>query len=183
MHGLPHLIAILLIVTQVSGCSLLDLLLGSGFEPDPDEPLPFPTAEATFTTGAATIALGDETIVLDEVLDGSSVSEFGYSVTWENEDGWYLQVYGYPEDLGVPGGGASVSLHLIQDSEHLVVLDPSRCITTTDGVGDTGITGTVTCRGLQWGDFFSSYLGGIGGFPKPIESTDPFDAEISFEAH
>ena len=182
MHGLPHLLAVAAIVTQVGGCSVLDLLLGVGPEPlDPDEPFPLPTAEATFSTGSATIELDGETVVLDELIEDSSFGEFGWSVTWENDDGWYLQLSGFPEDLGLPGGGAYLSLHRVQGSEHLTILDPSRCVTTTDTAGADGITGSATCRGLQWIDYFASYPAG-GGFPKPIDGQEPFDAEIAFEA-
>jgi hypothetical protein len=182
VHGLPHLFAVAAIVTQVGGCSVLDLLLGVGPEPfDPGEPFPFPTAEATFSTGSATLELDGETVVLDEVLEDSGLGEFGFTVTWENDDGWYLQLSGFPDELDFPGGGAYLSLHRLQDNEHLVVVDPSRCVTTIDASGADGVTGTATCRGLEWTDFFASYP--LSGVPKPIEGQEPFDAEISFEAN
>jgi hypothetical protein len=182
VHGLPHLLAVAAIVTQVGGCSVLNLLLGGGPEPfDPDEPFPFPTAEATFSTGSATIELEGETVVLDEVLEDSGLGEFGFTVTWENDDGWYLQLSGFADELDFPGGGAYLSLHRLQDNEHLVIVDPSRCVTTIDASGEDGVTGSATCRGLQWTDFFASYPL-AGGFPKPIEGQEPFDAEITFEA-
>ena len=182
MHGLPHVLAVGLIVTQVSGCSLLDLFLGGGPDPlDPGEPFPFPSAEAPLTTCTATIDMNGETVLLDDLLTGSGASEFGYTVTWENDDGWYLQLEGFGDGLGLPAGGAYLTLHRISDNDHLVILDPSRCVTTVDTTGDA-ITGSATCRGLQWSDFFASYSGSIGGFPKPIEGMDPFDAEITFEA-
>jgi hypothetical protein len=185
VHGSSHVLAVALIVTQLSGCSLLELLLGVPPEPfpsfDPDEPFPFPTAEATFGEGSATIELDGETITLDEVHEDSSLGELGYSVTWENEEGWYLQLSGFPEEFGFPGG-AYLTLHRIQASEHLVVNDPSRCVTTLDQADEEGITGSATCRGMEWTDFFSSYSSGFGGFPQPIEGMEPFDAEITFEA-
>ena len=184
MHGLANVLAVAAIVTQVGGCSVLDLLFGVGGGPDPfdpDEPFPFPSAEATFVTGSATIELEDETVVLDELVEDSSFGDFGWSVTWENDDGWYLQLTGFPEDIGLPGEGAYLSLHRLQDNEHLVILDPSRCVTTTDTAGADGITGSATCRGLEWVDFFASYGGNLG-FPEPIEGLPPFDAEITFEA-
>ena len=183
MHGLPHLLAVAAIVTQVGGCSVLTCLLGVSPDPfDPDEPFPFPTAEATFSTGSATIELESETVVLDELLEDSGLGEFGFTVTWENDDGWYLQLSGFADELEFPGGGAYLSLHRIQDDEHLVILDPSRCVTTVDASGADGGHGHARrCRGLEWTDFFASYPF-IGGFPKPIEGQEPFDAEITFEA-
>jgi hypothetical protein len=182
VHGLPHLLAVAAIVTQVGGCSVLDLLLGVSPDPfDPEEPFPFPTAEATFSTGTATIELEGETVVLDEVFEDSGLGEFGFTVTWENDDGWYLQLSGFADELELPGGGAYLSLHRLQGSEHFVIVDPGRCVTTMDGAGEDGVTGSATCRGLQWTDFFASYPA-IGGFPKPIEGQEPFDAEITFEA-
>jgi hypothetical protein len=182
VNGLPHVLAVVLLVAGVSGCSLLDLLFGLEPPPfDPDESFPpFPTAEATFTTGSATIELEGETVVLDEIRDDSSLSEYGFSVTWTNGDGWYLQLYGFPEEMPFPGGGY-LSLHRIEDNQHLTILDPTRCVTTDEQSDADGIVGSATCRGLLWTDYFSSNAT-IGGFPQPIPGEEPFDAEITYEA-
>ena len=184
MSALTHVLAVGLIVTQLSGCSLLDLLFGVGPDPsfDPDEPFPFPTAEVTFSTGTATIHLDDETVVLDELLEASSFGSYGFSVTWTNGEGWYLQLYGFPEEMPFAEGGDSLSIHRIEGNRHLTILDSFRCLTTTEQAGADGIVGSATCRGLQWMDYFSGY-GAIGGFPEPIEGGESFDAEITFEAH
>jgi hypothetical protein len=180
VHGLPHVLAVVLLAAGVSSCSLLDLLFGLEPPFDPDAPFPFPTAEATFSAGSATIELDGETVVLDEIREGSSLGEFGFNVTWTNADGWYLQLYELPEEMTFPGGGY-LSLHRIEGNRHLTVLDLGRCVTTTDQSDANGIAGSATCRGLQWTDFFSSYTT-IGGLPEPIPGEEPFDAEISFEA-
>jgi hypothetical protein len=176
--GLPHVLAVGLLVTQLSGCSLLDLLFGVEPPFDPDDPFPFPTAEATFTTGTATIELENETIVLDELLANSNLTEFGFSVARENDDGWYLTFSGFPEDPFAPEGGY-LSMHRIVDNEHLVILDSTRCVTTTDQADADGIVGSATCRGLRWSDYFSTNPIGL---PEPNSSEPPFDAEITFEA-
>jgi hypothetical protein len=183
LNGLPHALAVVLLVTGLSSCSLLDLLFGVSPDPfpsfDPDDPLPFPTAEAIFSEGTATIELEGETIVLDEILDDSSYSELGYSVTWTNGEGWFLVLAGYGESMGFPDSGY-LTLHRIEGDQHLMVLDPARCLLDTEGAEEDGVSGTATCRGLQWTDFFSSYS--TFGFPKPVEGLDPFDAEITYEA-
>lgn len=180
MHGIPFAIAVALLVTGTSGCTLLDLLLG---QPpfDPNAPFPLPSAQATFTSGRATIELDGETIVLDELTGDSSIDpDFGVHVAWENEDGWYLTFSAYPAEEPFASGGY-LSIDRIADHEHWVLADPARCVTTTDQSDAGGVKGTATCRGLRWADFFTAYSG--DGFPQPIPSQPPFDAEITFEAH
>lgn len=184
MPGLSHLLAVVvLVVAGTSGCTLLDLLLGT--PPfDPNQPFPsfaFPTAEATFTTGRATIELDGETIVLDELAGEAGVNfDLGTHVVWENDEGWYMTFTAYPGESGFPGG-AYLSIDRIADSEHWVLSDPSRCVTTTDQSDASGVKGSATCRGLRWAEYFSAYSG--SGFPQPIPSEPPFDAEITFEAN
>jgi hypothetical protein len=188
--GLPHLVGMALITTGLSGCALLDLLLGQSPFPDPDEsfgPFPFASAETTFTTGSATIVLSGEggepgeTLVLDELAGGGSLLEdFGLQARWTNGDGWYLSFQSYP-DFGFPAESASLSIDRIFDGQHWTIYDQTRCVTTTERSDGTGIAGSATCRGLEWSDFFSSSSG--LGFPDEIEGEPPFDAEITFEAH
>jgi len=183
--GPAHVLAVALLVTGTSGCTLLDLLLGvGGVVPpfDPNEPFPFPTAEATFSTGEATITIDGERIVLDELAgDAVITTDLGAHVTWENEDGWYMSFTAYPGEPPFPDLGSFLSVDRITEHEHWVLIDPTRCVTTTEQVDADGIKGTATCRGLRWADYFTAYSG--TGFPQPLPSQEPFDAEIAFEAH
>lgn len=181
MHGLPHVLAVAAIVTQLSGCTLLDLLLGMSPDPfDPDGPFPFPTMEASFTSGNATITLEGEAIVLGELAGEAGIDEFiGASVRWTNGDGWYLGVNSFAEMDGFPAN-AYLTLDWIVDSRHWTILDPSRCVTTIDRVDESGIAGSATCRGLQWADYFTT--NSMTGYPEPIAGQAPFDAEIAFAA-
>ena len=187
MIGPGHILAVALLVTGTSGCTLVDLLLGSGaISPpfDPNEPFPsfqpFPSAAAAFTSGRATLELDGRTIVLDELAGEASIDPgLGTHVSWENEDGWYLTFTSYPDDFQV-GGGGYLSIDRIQEHEHWVAVDPTRCVTVTEQADKDGVKGTATCRGLRWSDFFSAYSG-LG--PKPIPSEPPFDLDITFEAH
>jgi hypothetical protein len=180
--GPTHVLAVALVMAGASGCTLLDLLLGSspGFDPNATFP-PFPTAEASFTTGQATIAItGGETVVLDELTGAAGITLDGVHVVWENQDGWYMSFTAYGSEEAFPGD-SFLSLDRIMDREHWVVADPSRCITTTTQSGASGVRGTATCRGVRWADYFSAYAG--PGFAPPLPSVAPFDAEITFEAH
>lgn len=190
MIGLPHVLGVFLITTGVTGCALLDLLLGlpPGLDPDatfpPFPPFPISTAETTFTTGRATIVLaGDsgETLVLDELAGGGSMAEeLGIQARWTNGDGWYLTYHSYP-DIGFPAENAYLSIDRIFDDQHWTIYDQTRCVTTTERAGAGGIAGTAICRGLTWSDYFSTFSG--IGFPVEIKGEPAFDAEITFEAH
>ena len=182
MLGPAHVLAVSLLTIGLTGCSLLDLLLGVSGEPpfDPDDPFPVPSAEATFTTGEATLTISGETIVLDEVVADSGISFGAIRVVWENEDGWYMTYSAFPDEPFL--GGGYITIERIADHEHWVVADPSRCVATTDESGADGVSGTATCRGLRWTDYFRQYSG-TGEFPEPIASEPPFDAEVTFEAH
>jgi hypothetical protein len=181
VHGLPHVLGVVLLVTGLSGCSLLDLLFG--VEPpsfDPDEPFPFPTAEAVFTTGTATIELDGETLVLGELAGEAAVSpDFGINVRWTNGEGRYLSLYATP-DMGFVPDSSYLTFDWLADDRHWVIMDPSRCVITIEQADASGVEGSATCRGLEWSDYFSSYSG--LGFPEPVPGEEPFDAEISFEA-
>ena len=180
MLGPAHVLAVAALMAGTSGCALLDLLLG-GSAFNPDEPFPFPSAEATFTTGTAKIELEGETIVLDQLKSGGTVTDqLGTSATWTNGEGWYLTFSGYP-DVGFGAESGFLSLNRIVDGQHWVTYDPTRCVTTTDHANQTGIQGTAICRGLEWSDYFAT-LSGLGT-PQEIEGEPAFDADITFEAH
>ncbi len=179
MHGLPHVVVVALLVTGVSGCGLLDLLLGDPFAFDPDE-FPFPSPGTTFTSGTATIELQDETLVLDQLADGTVQSDLGIHVTWTNGEGWYLTFTGFPDAAFMPDNGY-LSMDRIFDGQHWLLYDQSRCVTTTDQADAAGVVGSAVCRGLEWSDYFSAFSG--FGLPEEIPGEPPFDAEITFEAH
>jgi hypothetical protein len=180
LPALQHVLAVGLVVTQLSGCSLLDLLFGFPPPFDPDEPFPLPTLEASFSTGSATLELDGETIVLDELAGEAGISaDVGYSVRWEDGEGRYLSLYGSPDFGGLPSS-QYLTLDWINGDEHWVIVDTMRCVTTIDQADGDGLRGSATCRGLQWGDYFD--MSSISGFPEPIEGQAPFDAEITFEA-
>jgi hypothetical protein len=180
LPGLQHGLAVGLVVTQLSGCSLLDLLFGFPGPFDPDEPFPLPTVEASFSTGSATLELGGETITLDELAgDAGFSADVGFSVRWEDGEGRYLSLYASPAFGGLPSS-QYLTIDWINGDEHWVIADPTRCVTTVDQADADGVRGSATCRGLEWGDYFE--MSSITGFPKPIEGQEPFDAEIIFEA-
>ena len=182
MGGLPHVLAVGLLAAGLSGCTLLDLLLGST-PPGPGAsfpPQPEPSAVATYSTGRVTIELDGETLVLDRVLPGAAMeAEYGTHVVWTNGAGWYVSYSRY-DDLGVPIETTYLSIDRIVNNEHWVIADPFRCVATTTHADATGITGTAICRGLNWSDWFSSYQG--TGLPQQIPGQSAFDADIMFEA-
>jgi hypothetical protein len=181
--GLPHVLGVALLVTGLSGCSLLDLLFGVEPFPsfDPDEPFPFPTAEATFTTGTATMELDNEVLVLDELTGEASFStDYGINVRWTNGEGRYLSLFALP-DMGMFPDSSYLSFDWLADDHHWVIMDPGRCVVTIEKADASGVAGAATCRGLEWSDWFGSYSGGLG-LPEPIPGEEPFDAEITFEA-
>ena len=181
MIGLPHVLAVILLVTGLSSCSLLDLLFGVEPPFDPDEPFPFPTAEAIFSTGTATIELDGETLVLDELAGEAAVApDFGTNVRWTNGEGHYLSLSALP-DMGVFPDSSYLSFDWIADDRHWTIMDPSRCVTTIEQADASGVAGMATCRGLEWADYFGA--NSMMGFPQPIPGEEPFDAEITFEAH
>ncbi len=183
MLGLPHLLGVAAIVTGLTGCALLDLMLGvPPFDPDnPFPSFPIPSAQASFSTGSATLVIGDETIVLDELVGGGAMQDdFGTQVTWTNGGGWYLSYFGTP-DMGFGAETHYVSLDRLFDTQHWMTDDPSRCVTTTTQADANGLVGSATCRGLEWADFFSVRSG--LGYPTAIPGQPIFDADITFESH
>ena len=180
MPGLQHVLAVGLVVTQLSGCSLLDLLFGVPPPFDPDEPFPFPTVEASFSTGSATLELDGETIVLDQLSGEAGISdEMGFNVRWTDGAGRYLSIFGTPAFPGLPSS-EYLTLDWLQEDRHWVIVDTMRCVTTIDQADEDALRGSATCRGLEWGDYFD--MSSISGLPKPIDGQEPFDAEITFEA-
>jgi len=201
--GLPHFVGAGLLAAGLTGCTLLDVLLGvPPFDPNdpssfPDFSFPpLPTAASPLTEGGATLELidvaGTQTIVLDRLAGDSAIeADYGTRVVWTNGAGWFLTIYSYTDEPGLPASAYLTVDHVAGD-QHRIVVDPSRCVTTLDptpsaGPGASaataaaGISGTSTCRGLRWADFFSGYS--TTGFPEPLPDLPAFDAEITFEAH
>jgi hypothetical protein len=183
VHGLQHILAVGLISFGVSGCFFLDLLLGGpGIDPEASfPPFPLPSSEATFSTGSATVVRGGETIVLDELVPPATLNGElgGTKVTWTDGEGLYLTYLGYP-DMGMIPDSSYLSMDWIADNRHWLILDPSRCVTTTETEDATGVVGRATCRGLEWVDWSTSMSGML---PQAVPGQPAFDAEITFEAH
>jgi hypothetical protein len=179
--ALPQLLGVVFLVTGVSGCALLDLLMGGSAPFDPDAPFPFPTASVTFTSGTASIVIDGKTMVLDQLVgEPGTVPELGTKVTWTDGEGFYLTFTGYPEVIPVPES-SFLSMDRVFENQHWMIYNPERCLTTTERADAGGISGSATCRGLEWSDYFAS-PNGIG-LPKEIPGVPAFDAEITFEAH
>jgi hypothetical protein len=158
----------------VAGCALL---WGPAAEaPDFAEPSPL----ATYTSGSATITLGDGTKIKLAKLHGEAAlyKTEGATVSWENDDGWYLHL---SANSDVPGlSGAYLTIDRIHDGEHWATRDPGRCIVDVTKLDATGLKGSATCKGLAWQDALSGYP-----FAAPsniIPGQKPFDATIAFEA-
>jgi hypothetical protein len=197
--GLPHILATGLLTVGLTGCTVLDLLLGvPPVDPgDPDfsfPPLPTEGAHGQLSTGTATLTIkrpeGTQVIVLDQVVGDSEVGdEYGTHVIWTNGEGWYAELYSYPEEPFIPES-AYLSLDRIFDTHHWITADATRCVTTLDPAPTPApaaspppgsVSGNAVCRGLQWTDFFNAYS--PDGVPEPVDGEPAFDADITFEAH
>ena len=112
--------------------------------------------------------------------EGLVDAEFGTSVTWTNGTGWYLSYFAY-DDEGFGAASTYLSIDRIVGSEHWVIYDPTRCITTADpAAAPHVIKGTALCRGLEWSNYFSDRFG--TGESEEIPGQPAFDADITFEA-
>ena len=177
----PRLVALGLVVALVGGgCQYL-----LGYDPYafPDDAFDEPTPIATFPSGSASIAIvGGPTIELPELTVPASMYEsFGGMATFNNDDGWYLQVLDMTSapSFGL-GSTAYLSIDRIVEAAHWAATDPSRCIVTVTKADETGMQGSATCKGLRWSDTFANDYYALE--PSYIEGEAPFDAEITFEA-
>ncbi|MCI0581903.1 MAG: hypothetical protein L0227_03250 [Chloroflexi bacterium] len=180
MRGIHQILAVAVIGVAASGCDLLTLLGGAPFPLDPEAP--FPSPAASFDEGTATIEIDGETFVLDELVGtGSYDPDFGIDVRWTNGEGLYLSYFGYSYEGEFLSNDGYLSMDRVFDSQHWVIYNPERCVATTDESSPTGLSGSAICRGLEWSDYFSAYS--FSGLPVEIPGEEPFDADITFEAH
>jgi hypothetical protein len=190
------------VVVVVAGCDLLWAAYGTDpWAPPPawvDEPFPQATVLASYSSGTATAEISRdgtvETITFDRVGDGSTLNGLiGASVTWRNDSGWVLSLNAYdvgsflaPMASGESGPSSysgDVTLQRINGSDFWRAdsygMAGSRCIVDIQEASETAVRGSATCRELRWTDGFAA--------PMPleeayIETEEPFDAEITFEA-
>jgi hypothetical protein len=180
LNGLPHVLAVGLILTQLTGCSLLDALLGFEEPFGPGGPFPTPTTEVHFTSGSATLTIDGETRVLDELAGDARIDGLlGLTVRWTDGAGWYLGIesFGDADDLE---GGAYLSLDWIADNRHWTVWNSYECETTFERAGEFRVKGSATCEGLEWTDYLSNST--LSGPPEPVAGQAAFDVEMTFEA-
>jgi len=180
MRGVAQIAAVAVLSGALSGCDLLALLAAEDFPFDPEAP--FPSPAATYEEGSATIEIDAETFVLDELVGiGSYDPDYGVGVTWTDGEGLYLGYYGYSYDGLLAPDEGYVSIDRVVESQHWVIYNSERCVTTTDKSSPDGLSGSAVCRGIQWTDYFSAYT--ATGVPVDIPGEEPFDADITFEAH
>lgn len=166
-------------VVVASGCQYL-----FGFPGDPSFPLP--STRGAYDQGVATVTIGTEPAIrLDDLSrPGTFDPSFGAEVTFRNDDGWYVQVFGASVgSSGLLGTGAYLQLDRIVDRQHWTTSDPTRCVVTVTAADETSLRGTATCKGLRWADALGGFGGGLGAAgPAYIPDQPAFDAEITFEA-
>jgi hypothetical protein len=174
------------VVLIVAGCDLMWALAAPPWAgpPWPDEPpFPEPTILATYETGSATLEItraGEpvESVTFERVGAGSALDGLlGTSINWRNDDGWVLTLTAYDEYTG------DVTLQWINGLE-VWRTDPygmggNRCVVQLEESSPEMVQGTAKCYALRWTDGLAPPF---PVEPAYIESEQPFDAEITFEA-
>lgn len=110
----------------------------------------------------------------------------GANVTWRNDAGWGLSLLAFDGAAfgGPSSAGGDVTIQRVSGLDFWTTSAWDRCIVDVDELSEAGVTGSATCRGLRWVDGMSGF-GAVGGPGEPayIEGQEPFDAELTFEAH
>jgi hypothetical protein len=150
---------------------------------------------AFYPAGRATLTInGGPANVLPLLNEGATLaSRGGAGLTWQNADGWYLNLNGpFSFDADAPTSqpavvapeappgavplDASGSFQLNgADFRRWAGIDSNACAVVYTEVAPTRIAGSITCRGLVW------YDGSSAEHAQPVD-VPPFDLNVSFEA-
>lgn len=171
----------------ISGCDLLAAALYPGLDPFAPDPFGGPGLGVVYETGTATLEIdqGDveETIVLDEVVEGSERWDLGATVTWRNDDGWAMTISSYSDPEFPAADSSDVIFQRINGTElwRTDYFDSSgRCIIQVREVTDERLSGSVECDGLRWAEGLGSPS--FDGTPRYVEGQDSFHIHVEFEA-
>lgn len=171
----------------ISGCDLLAAAMLDPYAFDPLAPDPFgePAMSSAYDAGTAVVELDErdaqQTVVLNEVVEGSELWEYGATITWRNDEGWAMTVSTY-SDTGF-GSTNDVVFQRINGNELWVTdyLDTmNRCIVSVIELSEERVSGSVECDTLRWVD-------GLGApsysdTRRFIEGQGPFHVHVEFEA-
>jgi hypothetical protein len=185
MGRLLRLGGLCVLALALCGC---ELLLPGFYGDEPFEPFD-PGVTTAYESGTATLETdadgATQTIVLDELVEGSEMSGFGSTIIWRNDDGWALTLNTYDMGVPMPGGGGDIGIQRIVGNELWTTdsfTSPNSCIIDITDASEDGLTGTATCTGLRWLDGLGgSYGMGMAG-PRYVEDEPAFDLTITFEA-
>jgi hypothetical protein len=160
------------------------VLVGCDFLTGSRSDRPSPSTLAVYSKGTATIAIeSGETITLDQVVAGSSVSSaYGSEVRWTGPGGWTVRVsnVGVPNTYGSTGSnGGYLVLDRAVGGEQWTTRGDARCIIHIDVVDATTLRGTATCTEVAWYDASNQPF--EAGQQPPLDEPK-FDAAVTFEA-
>ena len=151
---------------------------------------------AFYPAGRATLTInGGPPNVLPLLKEGGTLaSRGGAGLTWQNADGWYLNLNGpFSFDADAPATQPAIvaiasaapgavaldangSFQLKSaDFGRWAGIDSNACAVVYTEVAPTRIAGSITCRGLVWYDASSVE------HVQPVD-VPPFDLNVSFEA-
>ena len=134
------------------GAATTVLLTGCIFRGTDDRPAP--STFAVYSTGVATIAIkGGETITLDQVVPGSTVSTaHGSEIRWTGPSGWQVRVsnVGIANTFGSTGvNGGYLVLDRIVGGQQQTTHGDTRCTIHIDSVDPSAIHGTGSCKDVR----------------------------------
>ena len=171
----------------ISGCDLLAAAFYPEFDPFAPDPFGGPGIGVMYEVGTATIEIDQgedhQTIVLNEVVEGSERWEFGATVTWRNDDGWAMTISSYTDPSFPAGDSSDVMLQRISGTELWMTdyLDShGRCIIQLSGARNDRLKGLADCDGLRWTDGLGAPS--LSGTPRYVEGQDNFHIHVEFEA-